>query len=765
MGLKQKLKPIKILMVSINPALLFYITYTIILGYYIVPYYIHSQWLRLGIGIFFFIISILFFNNLISFLFTPNNLLTIKIQTIMEKPEDGLHFLKNEAEKWLNVVSKFIENAESRSSTDCLKNNKEIREEIQEIRLKGSNLQHIFNRVSSESIHADREAIEELIGFRCDSDPKIVEELINDYNSIEKDTYLFSWDKIPGSHDEILKAFLKQKFHIDWVKTAEINKIDNDKAITLSSNNNLISLTLNDEKTKVQLRTSDGRADEFITKKEKGVLNIYKDSNIKLKIRIAARKERLSEIRNQLGKLKEYENFIPDIIDIIRDTSTRRAVVKSANVLQKAKVVDDLKWLITFINSRIGFDMAELLGLKVEGEYVKWNDKEGNDKKVVNISGFKDYMNLFKLDIDKASFLYTNYGTISKINDAKIHEVEEVRKIAKDMVDLDDVKMFSSNFKKKGDDALNNLWLNFYGWHWNELTRHFISGATPRLAIALTSGYSNTLAFILDKILEKAKVSYDIKNIQLLLIKSDSEFGSDQKFGDVELLKAELIGKHPGLNCRIMPIDIIKMHGLQIGKVFIGIESIDITGDIVHPRGNMKVIENIRDCAPTASFYAFGETYKVKDFKKIPIDYTKLAFLNHDKINYVVTDHGIHKRDNILDKWEVLFGPYLFSWEKIPGSDNERLKTFLKQNFGVDWVNTAEIKKVDDDKAIELSSNNNSISLKRNNDKTKVQLKISDGRNDEFKMGNDMLYIDPNKYKWNQKTTNLDCCIVHWKNQ
>ena len=37
---------------------------------------------------------------------------------------------------------------------------------------------------------------------------------------------------------------------------------------------------------------------------------------------------------------------------------------------------------------------------------------------------------------------------------------------------------------------------------------------------------------------------------------------------------------------------------------------------------------------------------------------------------------------------------YLFSWDKIPGSDNERLFTFLKKNFGVEWVRRAQIKKI-----------------------------------------------------------------------
>ncbi|MCK5022204.1 MAG: hypothetical protein KAR54_03075 [Candidatus Pacebacteria bacterium] len=666
----QNIRSIKFIIVSINPAHLFYITYTLILAFWIAPYYLNGRLSVVIVGVIFFIISFLFFIKLFSFLFTPNNLLTIKIQSFNEKPEDALHYLINEAEKWLNDVLKFIKNAES--NIDSLKHNKI---KIQKIRTKGSNLQHIFSRVSSESIHADREAVEELIGFRCDIEPKIVEEIINDYNSIEKD--------------------------------------------------------INDQEVKTKLN------------------------------KIEARKYRLVNILCHIDKFKEKEKFILDIIDIIRDTSTRRAVVKSADLLQKASGIDELRWLITFINSRIGFDMSELLGLKVEEKDVKWNDK-----KVVKILGFKDYMSLFNVDQNQAEAWYEHFENIFIINNDSLGVVNDhVLSEAREMVDFDDVLIFLQKFKKTGDDALDNLWLNFNGWHWNELTKHF-KGAEPRLAIALTSGYSNTLAFILDKILEKAKINYDIKKIQLLLIKSDPEFGSDQKFGDVELLRAELIGKHPGLNCRIMPIDTIKMRGLPIGKVFVGIESIDITGDIVHPRGNMKVIEDISEYAKTADFYAFGETYKFKDFQKISIDYTKLAFLDHKNINYVVTDHGIHKLNN--KRWEVLFGPYLFNWDKIPGNDNKKLIEFLRLNFGINWKNP-NIEKIDDDKIIQVSTTESSLSLKLNDERTKAILRINNDKTDELIVSkeNEMryIYVDPENYKWNLNTTNLHCCIDYWKNQ
>ncbi|MCZ7400711.1 MAG: hypothetical protein O8C61_00645 [Candidatus Methanoperedens sp.] len=93
-----------------------------------------------------------------------------------------------------------------------------------------------------------------------------------------KGKYLFSWDEIPGNDDVRLIEFLNQNFGIDWVKTAKLEKIDNDKTIKVSTEKNYLSLRLNDEKTNVNLKIDDIRTDEFIVKVENGKLNIYQDN-------------------------------------------------------------------------------------------------------------------------------------------------------------------------------------------------------------------------------------------------------------------------------------------------------------------------------------------------------------------------------------------------------------------------------------------------------------------------------------------------------
>ncbi len=95
---------------------------------------------------------------------------------------------------------------------------------------------------------------------------------------MNKEIFLFSWDEILGN-DSVRLDFLKQKFSIDWIKTAKIEKTD-DRTIIVSTEKNSLLLKLNNEKTKLNLEIDDGRTDEFITKTENNKLNIYKEIKV-----------------------------------------------------------------------------------------------------------------------------------------------------------------------------------------------------------------------------------------------------------------------------------------------------------------------------------------------------------------------------------------------------------------------------------------------------------------------------------------------------
>ncbi|MFZ3165988.1 MAG: hypothetical protein WA130_00120 [Candidatus Methanoperedens sp.] len=87
---------------------------------------------------------------------------------------------------------------------------------------------------------------------------------------------------------------------------------------------------------------------------------------------------------------------------------------------------------------------------------------------------------------------------------------------------------------------------------------------------------------------------------------------------------------------------------------------------------------------------------------------------------------------NEVDILKRIKNMHLFSWDKIPGNDNERLIEFLMQNFSIEWVIAAIISKTDDGKTIMVNSKTNFLSLILNDDKTKVKLEIDDGRTVKF---------------------------------
>jgi len=87
------------------------------------------------------------------------------------------------------------------------------------------------------------------------------------------ETYLFSWDEIPGKDDERLLEFLKQNFDGNW-EMAKIKKTHNN-TIIVSNEISSLSLKLNNEKTNVNLTINGVRAYEFNVKMEMDKLNLY----------------------------------------------------------------------------------------------------------------------------------------------------------------------------------------------------------------------------------------------------------------------------------------------------------------------------------------------------------------------------------------------------------------------------------------------------------------------------------------------------------
>ena len=86
----------------------------------------------------------------------------------------------------------------------------------------------------------------------------------------------------------------------------------------------------------------------------------------------------------------------------------------------------------------------------------------------------------------------------------------------------------------------------------------------------------------------------------------------------------------------------------------------------------------------------------------------------------------------------------IFSWTAVPGPHDQKLRTYLKKEFGLDWVETTEITKTDDGEAISISSGGNWAEIRLYSDHENATLNISDGRTADLiaKVHVGDLYID-----------------------
>ncbi|KCZ70569.1 hypothetical protein ANME2D_02590 [Candidatus Methanoperedens nitroreducens] len=87
--------------------------------------------------------------------------------------------------------------------------------------------------------------------------------------------YLFNWDNVPGNESFRLNIFLKDDLGIDWAVNAQILKSDDNRTISVFTEERYIEIALDKNNGKALLRTSDSETYELQVKKDKDGLGIY----------------------------------------------------------------------------------------------------------------------------------------------------------------------------------------------------------------------------------------------------------------------------------------------------------------------------------------------------------------------------------------------------------------------------------------------------------------------------------------------------------
>jgi len=94
-------------------------------------------------------------------------------------------------------------------------------------------------------------------------------------------------------------------------------------------------------------------------------------------------------------------------------------------------------------------------------------------------------------------------------------------------------------------------------------------------------------------------------------------------------------------------------------------------------------------------------------------------------------EFSLRKRlKKIFDKYQE----YLFSWDNVPGNDNERLLRFLRDDLDIGWMENAEIRKSNDGNTLCIFKDEHAAEIVIDEKKEKASLKISDDRTLDLKV-------------------------------
>jgi len=581
---------------------------------------------------------------------------------------------------------------------------------------------------------------------------------------IANDEHLFSWDGITGKDYEGLINFLNQNYNIEWVKTAEIEKIEGGNTIRVFANNNFLLLELNDKKTKVNLKINDNKTGEFIVKAVNGELNIYEKNLAKIVIREKNEKATLELSDGRIHDLKiKMENGKLNIYSDIYLFTWKSVLGNNSNRLRRfLKYNFDIDWVATakickcndiktILISNDGNSVTIDIDDKYENATLKLNNGITYDLNVKLENGelniYADLMSMKYIDFLK-SFL--NQRPIISLSVSE-NNSEEILKFLLDKLGIN----WTKNAKiTKSNDNKTILTCN----HKN-VAEIVINEKEEKATLKLNNGITYDLKVKVEnnQISIYQNVSFTtIQRIKIIFrqwgIKVDTHIPSiKDQLSQIRMLKKYEHIQHIKVNYEKMnPAFTLEILSKYIKDDSTKIEVCELISEVVKYHA-----QNSRMMIFQASEILYESIKKEEDLKCI-----KFFIENDDENNLYTLLAGIQTLDLLSSK-------YLFRWDKIPGNDNVKLIEFLKQEFEIDWLKTAEIKKIDKDNTIKVTTKINQISLNLNKEQNEVKLTINNDIFDKYKLiakyENNKLKIYSNLFKEEVLLEYLKPVIEHKK--
>lgn len=154
-----------------------------------------------------------------------------------------------------------------------------------------------------------------------------------------------------------------------------------------------------------------------------------------------------------------------------------------------------------------------------------------------------------------------------------------------------------------------------------------------------------------------------------------------------------------------------------LNKIFANLKKVHGFNGLV---SNLKNPEQFWDTISEMEFNAYFN-------KRFPIKLEPKIFYNNNEYKRLDSQITIDQRSILVEMYTPRIVK-LFSWDDVPGNDNEILLRHLKNDYNISWVEDSKIRKSDDGKTICIFKDENSIEIIIDEDEKNVTLKIGDGR-------------------------------------
>ena len=504
---------------------------------------------------------------------------------------------------------------------------------------------------------------------------------LSSFQKLKKEKYLFSWDKIQKNINKKLIDFLEQKFDIDWLITANIEKID-DKTIIVSNETNHFFLKLNSDKTKVNIEFDDNRTDEFVVKTKNDEIRIYKEIVLPyiLNVNHLASICGISSAQLHLfilNKRKAYSTF---------KLPKKRGGFRSIDAPSKnMKLVQ--RWILDNILYKL--NTGEYAHGFIPNKSIVTNASVHVGQELVLGIDLKDFFPSIKLS--RVIGLFRSIGYTEEIS----HILGE---------------LCTFNWRLPQGAPTSPMISNLIAWRMDTKLSKFCIKRNlnySRYADDITISGGKDIPKYKTLIFRKIEEEGFLINLDKVRL---HDRGSSQRVTGLVVNEKVTLGREKKKNLRAIVHNIVKNGHIAANKDNDPFFKERIFGHLAFAKmAEPDFAGSLLDSLKSVDWGSYDK--ELTDLRE-----GELVVRSIKRKNYYVP---------------VFTSPSLFSWDELSRKDTQRLVEFLKSNYEIDGVNIEQIEKINDE-SVKVSLENNSVLLKLNDEKTRVILEIDNVKTDEL---------------------------------